>query len=101
MDVVESVSDVEATRREIRERYLEIAVGMPVFSVDSIDQVNAVMTSLLSRTREITIRSQVNNMQFELPMKFIGEIYFILHGKHVHIGFIHTRAVCLTEYIDG
>ena len=64
LNINESVQVVEASRSELRERYLDITVTAPVFSVDSLDQVNAVMTSLLERTREISTRAQVKSVQF-------------------------------------
>ena len=57
--MTEDEADVEALRRQLRERYLDIVTAIPVDSVDALDQTNAVMTSLLLRSREITLRAQV------------------------------------------
>ena len=57
-----STEDFEAVkelRRQLRQRYIDIVVVAAVDSADAMDQVNAVMTSLLQRSREINLVAQV------------------------------------------
>ena len=57
-----STDDFEAVvelRRQLRQRYIDIVVVAAVDSADAMDQVNAVMTSLLQRSREINLVAQV------------------------------------------
>ena len=58
-NVTEDVGEIEALRRQLRERFVDIVATAPVESVDALDQTNFVMTSMLSRPSELTLRSQV------------------------------------------
>ena len=60
LNVTEDPADVVTLRRQLRERFLDITTDIPVESVDALDQTNAVMTSLLERSQEITLNAQVN-----------------------------------------
>ena len=55
----EDFEAVEELRRQLRQRYIDIVVVAAVDSADAMDQVNAVMTSLLQRSREINLVAQV------------------------------------------
>ena len=55
----EDFEAVEELRRQLRQRYMDIVVVAAVDSADAMDQVNAVMTSLLRRSREINLVAQV------------------------------------------
>ena len=55
----EDAEAVEELRRQLRQRYIDIVVVAAVDSADAMDQVNAVMTSLLRRSREINLVAQV------------------------------------------
>ena len=56
----EDVEAVDELRRQLRQRYIDIVVVADVDSADAMDQVNAVMTSLLQRSREINLQAQVS-----------------------------------------
>ena len=58
----ESGSDASVTqlRRTIREAYIDVIAGVTVDSVDSLDQTNSVITSVLVNPSELTLNSQVN-----------------------------------------
>ena len=56
----EDVEAVDELRRQLRQRYIDIVVVAAVDSADAMDQVNAVMTSLLQRSREINLQAQVS-----------------------------------------
>ena len=56
----EDFEAVEELRRQLRQRYIDIVVVAAVDSADAMDQVNAVMTSLLQRSREINLAAQVS-----------------------------------------
>ena len=56
----EDLEAVEDLRRQLRQRYIDIVVVAAVDSADAMDQVNAVMTSLLQRSREINLAAQVS-----------------------------------------
>ena len=55
----EDFETVEELRRQLRQLYINITVVAAVDSADAMDQVNAVMTSLLQRSREINLAAQV------------------------------------------
>ena len=55
----EDIDSVDELRRQLRQRYIDIVVVAAVDSADAMDQVNAVMTSLLRSSREINLRAQV------------------------------------------
>ena len=59
LNLTEDVEAVEELRRQLRQRYIDIVVIAAVDSADAMDQVNAVMTSLLQRSREINLVAQV------------------------------------------
>ena len=59
LNLTEDVEAVEELRRQLRQRYVDIVVVASVDSADAMDQVNAVMTSLLQRSREINLVAQV------------------------------------------
>ena len=59
LNSTEDVEAVEELRRQLRQRYIDIVVVAAVDSADAMDQVNAVMTSLLRRSREINLVAQV------------------------------------------
>ena len=68
-----STDDFEAVvelRRQLRQQYIEIMVRSAVDSADAVDQVNAVMTSLLQRSREVNLASQVS-------FHMLGSKYYI------------------------
>ena len=56
----DDVEAVEELRRRLRQRYIDIVVVAAVDSADAMDQVNAVMTSLLRRSREVNLAAQVS-----------------------------------------
>ena len=56
----EDLEAVEDLRSQMRQRYIDIVVVAAVDSADAMDQVNAVMTSLLQRSREINLVAQVS-----------------------------------------
>ena len=60
LNLTEDVEAVEELRRQLRQRYIDIVVVAAVDSADAMDQVNAVMTSLLQRSREINLVAQVS-----------------------------------------
>ena len=68
----EDVEAVEELRRLVRQRYIDIVVVAAVDSADAMDQVNAVMTSLLQRRREINLVAQVVHFfyYFEFVLEF-------------------------------
>ena len=43
-NVTEDVGEIEALRRQLRERFVDIVATAPVESVDALDQTNFVMT---------------------------------------------------------
>ena len=59
-NATEDVDAVDDLRRQLRQRYIDIVVVAAVDSADAMDQVNAVMTSLLQRSREINLAAQVS-----------------------------------------
>ena len=59
LNLTEDVEAVEELRRQLRQRYINIVVVAAVDSADAVDQVNAVMTSLLQRRHEINLVAQV------------------------------------------
>lgn len=54
-------SVVTDLRRTIREAYVDFVANATVDSVDSLDQTNSVITSLLASPSELTVNSQVSN----------------------------------------
>ena len=56
----EDLEAVEDLRSQMRQRYIDIVVVAAVDSADAMDQVNAVMTSLLRRSREVNLAAQVS-----------------------------------------
>ena len=60
LNSTEDFEAVEELRRQLRQRYIDIVVVAVVDSADAMDQVNAVMTSLLQRSREINLVAQVS-----------------------------------------
>ena len=59
LDIEEDSTAIEQARSEIRQRYIDVIVTSPVDSVDSLDQTNAVLWSVLRRSREVNLAAQV------------------------------------------
>ena len=61
LNATEDEEEILTLRREIRERFVDIVATAPVDSVDALDQVSSVMTSVLEQHRELTLHTQVMN----------------------------------------